>query len=130
MLNRQDLLTLMKIVAIVAKRELRMVIENPWNPSQMTYLQNNFIPPTMIDKDRSRRGDYYVKPTAYWFIGCERTFGESYQKDKKIKIVYKEGRNRNEAGVCNTERSAISPDYARNFICDFIIGKEQKNTII
>ena len=24
-----------------------------------------------------------------------------------------------------TERSMISPDYARNFICDFIIGKQQ-----
>ena len=23
------------------------------------------------------------------------------------------------------ERSMISPDYARNFICDFVIGKEQ-----
>jgi hypothetical protein len=26
------------------------------------------------------------------------------------------------------ERSMISPDYARNFICDFIIGKEQVGT--
>ena len=29
------------------------------------------------------------------------------------------------AGVCSEERSMISPDYARNFICDFVIGKEQ-----
>ena len=29
------------------------------------------------------------------------------------------------AGICDEERSMISPDYARNFICDFIIGKEQ-----
>lgn len=26
------------------------------------------------------------------------------------------------------ERSMISPDYARNFICDFILGKKQKHT--
>ena len=32
------------------------------------------------------------------------------------------------AGVCSEERSMISPDYARNFICDFIIGKEQEHT--
>ena len=32
------------------------------------------------------------------------------------------------SGLCSEERSMISPDYARNFICDFIIGKEQKNT--
>ena len=29
------------------------------------------------------------------------------------------------AGLCSEERSLISPDYARNFICDFIIGKYQ-----
>lgn len=26
------------------------------------------------------------------------------------------------------ERSMISPDYARNFICDFILGKEQRHS--
>lgn len=31
-------------------------------------------------------------------------------------------------GVCDQERSMISPDYARNFICDFILGKEQVGT--
>jgi hypothetical protein len=30
------------------------------------------------------------------------------------------------AGICSEERSMISPDYARNFICDFILGKVQK----
>ena len=34
----------------------------------------------------------------------------------------------NKSGVCSQERSMISPDYARNFICDFIIGKKQKNS--
>lgn len=29
--------------------------------------------------------------------------------------------------MCSEERSMISPDYARNFICDFILGKEQGN---
>ena len=28
-------------------------------------------------------------------------------------------------GICSEERSMISPDYARNFICDFILGKIQ-----
>jgi hypothetical protein len=32
------------------------------------------------------------------------------------------------AGLCSEERSLISPDYARNFICDFIIGKEQEHS--
>ena len=35
-----------------------------------------------------------------------------------------------EKGLCSEERSMISPDYARNFICDFILGKEQKKLSI
>ena len=31
-------------------------------------------------------------------------------------------------GLCDEDRSLISPDYARNFICDFILGREQKNS--
>ena len=73
------------------------------------------------------RGDYFVKPTAYWFVNCEPTHGYTIQKDKERKTVWscKQGSH---AGLCSEERSMISPDYARNFICDFIIGKEQKNT--
>ena len=118
--------TLLKLVAIVAGRGLRMVIENPWNDSQGTYLQNNFIKPTIIDMNRALRGDYYVKPTAYWFIGCENTTGNSYQPNPRPKIVYKQHGEKQETGRCDEQRSLISPDYARNFICDFILGKPQE----
>lgn len=29
------------------------------------------------------------------------------------------------ADICSEERSLISSDYARNWICDFILGKYQ-----
>ena len=32
---------------------------------------------------------------------------------------------RPKAGLCSEERSLISPDYARNWICDFVLGKYQ-----
>lgn len=120
--------TLMKLVAVVSERNLRMIIENPWNNSQGTYLQNNFIKPQLIDKNRTLRGDYFVKPTAYWFIGCEHTVGYSYQINNKPKIVYKQQSKQKQTGLCDEQRSAISPDYARNFICDFVLGKEQHHT--
>lgn len=115
---------LMKLVAVVAERGLRMVIENPYNSSGMTYLENNFLKPTIIDKNRMLRGDYFVKPTGYWFFNCEPTYGYSEQKDKKQKVVMK-CKSAPKAWLCSEERSMISPDYARNFICDFILGKEQ-----
>ncbi len=71
------------------------------------------------------RGDYFVKPTAYWYINCEPTKGgTSYQRPKELKRLMWEKQSP-QAGVCSEERSMISPDYARNFICDFVIGKKQ-----
>lgn len=120
---------LLKMVAVVAANGLRMIIENPWNDSQATYLQNNFLPPTIIDKNRALRGDYYVKPTGYWYFNCEPTFGNSIQINPKPKIVYKQHGEKQVTGQCDEQRSLISPDYARNFICDFVLGKEQRHTM-
>ena len=75
----------------------------------------------------SYSGDYYMKPTAYWFVNCEPTYGKSYQNDKEKKIIMK-AKGSSKAGICSEERSMISPDYARNFIADFILGKPQKHT--
>lgn len=116
-----------KMLCIAKQRGIKLIMENPW--SEQTYLKANFVlPPTLIDKNRMLRGDYYVKPTAYWFINCEPTHGESIQKDKEKRLIMN-GKKGKKAGLCSEERSLISPDYARNFICDFVIGKEQKHTV-
>ncbi len=104
-----------------------MVIENPAGPNGFITTGQNFIAPTFIDKNRLLRGDYFKKPTAYWFINCEMTHGMTIQKDKKQRIVDR-AKPAKEAGLCSEERSMLSPDYARNFICDFILGKEQIGT--
>lgn len=115
---------LYKLVYIAEKRGLRLIIENP--STQPNYLigTQNFPNPSIIDKNRLLRGDYFKKPTAYWFFGCEPTYGMSYQIDKEQKKIQdcKQGIR---AGICSEERSMISPDYARNFICDFILGEIQ-----
>lgn len=125
--NRNDFYKLLyKMVANCILRGLRIIIENPF--SSLHYLHNNFLKePSIIDSDRTRRGDYFKKPTGYWFFNCEPTQGYSFQKPLKTLRVW-ESKSAAHAGLCSEERSMISPDYARNFICDFIIGKEQKNT--
>lgn len=116
-----------KMISIAEQKGLRLIMENPW--SEQTFLKANFVmPPTLVDNNRMLRGDYYVKPTAYWFINSTPTSGKSYQNDKEKKTIMK-ARMGAKAGLCSEERSMISPDYARNFICDFIIGKEQKHTM-
>lgn len=116
---------LLKFVYVVTEKNLRMIFENPW--SMQHYLkQGNFVKnPDIVDNNRMLRGDVFKKPTAYWFFNCEPTEGFTYQYDKEQKIINKCKRSP-EAGLCSEERSMIHPDYARNWICDFILGKKQE----
>ena len=135
--------------AVVQIKGFRMIIENPWHPTNFT---NHFffLRTSVIDEDRTRRGDYFRKPTAYWYVNCKPTYGESFQYTKKKdirritagsgalktkrnlkKFIQKEELDKmyldhnGDSNLCDEERSMISPDYARNFICDFILGKKQ-----
>lgn len=112
-----------KMLAVAKIRGLRIIMENPW--SEQTFLKQNFpFNPSVVDMNRTLRGDYYVKPTAYWFINCEPTNGQTLQPRKPGKNICQVAPN-GMPGICNEDRSLISPDYARNFICDFILGKQQ-----
>lgn len=115
-----------KMLTVAETKGLRLIMENPW--SEQTYLKANFVkPPDLVDMDRTKRGDYYTKPTAFWYINCMPTYGMSFQFNKVHKTIMK-SKMASEAGLCSEERSMICSDYARNFICDFIIGKEQENS--
>jgi hypothetical protein len=114
---------LIKFCAVCLQRGLRLILENPY--SEQTYLKANFIKaPDLVDNNRLLRGDFYKKPTAYWYFNCEPTYGESYQNDKTPKTIMK-SKGASRSGLCSEERSMISPDYARNWICDFVLGKQQ-----
>ena len=117
---------LYKLVYLSWRIGFRFVLENPATKPNYLVGQQNFPKPTVIDNDRMERGDYFKKPTAYWFFNCEPTCGFTKQKDKEQKII-NDCKQGIKAGVCSEERSMISPDYARNFICDFILGKFQKD---
>ena len=70
-------------------------------------------------------GDFFKKPTAFWFFNCHPTNLNTIQfsEIKKRVLDCKQGVR---AGICSEERSMISPYFARNFICDKIIGKKQE----
>lgn len=117
---------LYKMIGACLKKNIRIILENPY--SSQHFLHNNFLgPPSVIDKNRLLRGDYFHKPTGYWFFNCDATYGESFQNDKESKKIF--DMKRGKGGLCSEERSMISPDYARNFICDFILGKVQESTL-
>lgn len=117
-----------KFFAICEIRGIRLVLENPATQPHYLLHPQNFIPYTFIDNDRTKRGDCFKKPTAYWFVNCKPTTGQSYEKPDEIKKI-KQCRRGGKAGICSKERSMLTGKYARNFICDFIIGKDQKHSI-
>ena len=123
--NRQEFYErLLRFIVVCLERDIRMIFENPW--ALDTYLKTNMIKhPDVIDENRMRRGDFMVKPTAFWFWNCspmQGFFTEQCDKEKREVMWMKKAPR---AGLCSEERSMISPDYARNFICDFILGKPQ-----
>lgn len=116
-----------KLFCICHAKKLRLIVENPWN--EQTFLKANFVaPPDIVDQNRMKRGDIRIKPTAYWFVECEPTTGFTKQFDKiKEKKTHNTSRAAKRSGLCSEDRSMIHPDYARNFIHDFILGKSQPN---
>ena len=88
--NRKKFYVLIyKLVAVCDMKGLRLIIENPAVQPHYLLFATNFIPPTFIDKDRALRGDYYHKPSAWWFINCKPTYGQSLNPNRNIKTVMK-----------------------------------------
>lgn len=127
--NREKFLKILyKLFFVCELRGLRLILENPaMQPNYLLFTQNFYRKPSVIVNDRTRRGDCFKKPTAYWFFNCEPTYGESYSKPLKVKTISL-SKASGKAGICSEERSMIEPIYARNFICDFIIGQPNENS--
>lgn len=77
---------LYKLIGVCEIKQIRMILENPaTQPHYLLLVQNFYKKPTFIDKDRTLRGDWFKKPTAWWFFNCEPTNGKSIQINNKKK---------------------------------------------
>lgn len=108
-----------ELVIVCERKNIRLIIENPYTaPHYLTMYW--CIKPTIIDKDRTKDGDYYKKPTQYFFINVEPKDNLVFEplehvERKTISHVKGGGRSR------QTERSMIHPQYADRFIRKFIL---------
>lgn len=114
--NLYELVTKLAIVCL--RRKIPLIIENPYSTTH--YLVKYWaIPATIIDMDRTVRGDYYKKPTQYWFIGLE-------PKQNMVLEAYTINNKKAIEQVHNkTERSLIAPEYANRFIREFILEENK-----
>lgn len=108
-----------KLSIIVYKRNLRMVFENPY--SEQHYLSKYWcLKPKIIDKDRRKNGDYFKKPTQYWFVNCEpkdNFLFEAIDYVPTMQINNLWGTNHDDVVM----RSKIHPQYANRFIRQHLI---------
>lgn len=115
---------LSKLVIICLRKGFQMVIENP--ATQPHYLTTYWcLKPSIIDKDRRENGDYYKKPTQYWFIGFEPRSNLVFEPIDYVETRTIMGAKSGNTTV-KTERSLIHPQYAERFIKQYIL--ENYNT--
>lgn len=92
----------------------RMIVENPY---QQHYLTTYFpIKPKIIDKDRTKNGDYYRKPTQYWFVNCEPENNVVFEPMEFVKQRIITHREKGQT----TQRSMIHKQYAERFIKTYV----------
>lgn len=126
---RTNYQTVSKLFLICLDRGLKLVMENPYSKEHFL-VRYWCYPAAIIDSDRRDNGDYYAKPTQYWFVNTSpknnflfeavtynhlgegdaiRRLNSSMYADKFGKVSQK------------TARSMIHPDYANRFIRQYLI---------
>lgn len=114
-----------KLFVIILKKNLKMVVENPY--TQPHYLTRYFpIEPTVIDGNRWENGDYFKKPTQYWFVGFKPQDNIVFEPIDHVDIQNIERQRKKGDISSQTLRSMIHPQYASRFIRQYIIPKEGK----
>ena len=109
-----------KLVLIFLKRNLKLVIENPYSIANTHYLTRYWAFESSVkDLNREKDGDCRVKPTQYWFLNCEPK--NNYVNDKLEEVEHRT--HRKTSGIA---RSVITGQYARRFIKRYIIDYDAK----
>lgn len=125
-----DVVNEMFIVCI--DRGLKLIMENPF--SEEHFLRRYWCyPPSIIDKDRRKNGDYLKKPTQYWFVNCEPKRNLVFEPltihpgiADGVRYMNREFADKMGAKTIKTARSTISSQYANRFIRQFILEGEAK----
>ena len=117
-----------KLFILCMRKGLKLVMENPYSEEHFLRRYWCYLP-EIIDKDRRDNGDYYKKPTQYWFVNCKPknnlvfepiTYNAIDCKDP-IRLMNKEHYEKTGAKTKKEARSMIHPDYANRFIRQYLI---------
>lgn len=108
---------------VCLRKGLHMIIENPY--SAQHYLKQYWcIQPKLIDKDRTKNGDFMKKPTQFFFINCEPKNNFIFESLDYVETIRFKKLKGNENVSRKTVRSMIHPQYADRFIRQYILDEE------
>ena len=110
--NRYYIL-LCSLCLIAIKRGFKLIIENPYG--KVNFLKLFFpLKPEVVLLDRRKMGDFYKKPTQFFFINCVPEFK---LWNECVETMGEQKRVENHKGFI---RSITSPTFAKNFIKTYI----------
>lgn len=117
-----------KMFIVCMRKGLKLIMENPYSEEHFLRRYWCYLP-SVIDRDRREKGDYYKKPTQYWFLNCkpknnfifEVTPNNAIDCKDPIRKMKKEHCEQLGAKSIKTARSMIHPDYANRFIREYIL---------
>ena len=113
---------------ICIRRNLKLVMENPYSEEHFLRRYWCYLP-EIIDRDRRDNGDYYAKPTQYWFLNCKPKNNLVFEPitynhlgvGDAIRLMSKADYEKTGAKNKKVARSMIHPDYANRFIRQYLI---------
>ena len=117
-----------KLFIVCMDKGLKLIMENPY--SEEHFLRRYWCyPPSIIDKDRRENGDYFKKPTQYWFLNCEPKNNLAFEPIEYVAVDIKNPITRMDKKVIESlgaknitqARSMIHPQYANRFIRQYIL---------
>ena len=124
-----------KLCIVCIDRHFKLIIENPFSKEHFLY-RYWCLPASIVDMDRRASGDYFKKPTQFWFININPQCnfvpeaieynaivandfcGDGYRDRKSIDFKIT-GANSIRVG-----RSMISSAYANRFIKQYILESD------
>ena len=120
-----------QLFEIALKKGFKMVVENP--DAQPHFLKDFFpFKPTITIKNRAVYGDYYKKPTNFWFVNFKPSYNfifENCEQEAKPVMSKKKigfsGLDSKRAKEAQVHRSLISPMFANRFIREYILTEKE-----
>ena len=117
-----------QLFIICMDKGLKLIMENPF--SEEHFLRRYWCyPPAIIDRDRRENGDWFKKPTQFWFLNCEPKNNLIFEplefldfnSADMIREMRKKDIEKTGAKTIKQARSIIHPQYANRFIRQYLI---------